>query len=337
MAITLPQELLAHVFSFCDGSEIRALRQSSRVYRSIVGELRGYKWIRLVNHWDQKLKELTHSEGFLISNDRPAYPDIKKFTTVDLGNYFRRIFTCRGVEVARNIDQFAEDIIDALCDLAPRELNLLESPKSDDVPSVKAMALVLAKAKNREKGDVFIIPNPAYVCGERLRYHGNYGTEGGPLVSVETWVMSHRCGNWSRHAKNIDDALPAQLFLGKKEGDSVIFDLKGREIKLVCRQLSYKFNQLGPFENALEKMTRNPTHLMDVTYADNLPIEEQHRRIRAFHAECLKYVTAQQAAAPLVPTPSRVYHFVRNYNTALGILMVLVAACALTIYEKYRY
>src|SRR4029078_10268943 len=98
------------------------------------------------------------------------------------------------------------------------------------------MSDVIAKAKKREKGDVFIIPNAASVVGTAHvqdnwagRRWSNDGAEGRLLASVQVGLTSHKCANWVDHPHpefgdfGIDKYLPGKLFLGKKEGDSVIF------------------------------------------------------------------------------------------------------------------
>jgi hypothetical protein len=72
--------------------------------------------------------------------------------------------------------------------------------------------------------------------------------------------------NWSDHGVEIDGTwhrggwfpsyVPAYLFAGKKEGDTVEFEYDNIKFKVVLRQLAYRYKRFGPFEDAFNYATK---------------------------------------------------------------------------------
>lgn len=59
---------------------------------------------------------------------------------------------------------------------------------------------LIEQAHHREVGDVFLYPNSARIVGSNPddtygRKHGNYGTGGGWLISVNIWIINPKCNN----------------------------------------------------------------------------------------------------------------------------------------------
>lgn len=105
----------------------------------------------------------------------------------------------------------------------------------------------------RDTGFVFLYPNGIYQRDMSIiERQSDYGYPQSQRY-VECWITSNFCDNWSRHGYPIDEYLPVELFLGKKEGDSVRFMLHGREIKLFLRQQWFRYGGIN-FEDLLQRM-----------------------------------------------------------------------------------
>lgn len=94
-------------------------------------------------------------------------------------------------------------------------------------------------------------------------------------LSVDCWITSSVCDNWSRHGNHyqlgrIDSYLPVALFSNKKEGETVEFKLKNRRVVLTLAQLKYKYWRSGPFHELLQwKLDRYTLKTQGDTVDDN--------------------------------------------------------------------
>lgn len=128
-------------------------------------------------------------------------------------------------------------------------------------------------------GNVFIIPNSAAnISGTK----GNFICEKGKSffiehtiknihevltvpkdeIYIEIWAFSpdNNKSNWTCHSEmpgqeNFPNYLPAKLFKGKKEGDTIEFLSKWGTIRLKLTQQGYRYQQFGNFEDVLEYVT----------------------------------------------------------------------------------
>lgn len=79
---------------------------------------------------------------------------------------------------------------------------------------------------------------------------------------VQVWWSSEDCDNWRSHKwdewptlfGNIPDRLPARIFEGKKEGDKISFRLGDIDAEVELRQLGFRYQWAGPFEQALARL-----------------------------------------------------------------------------------
>ena len=130
------------------------------------------------------------------------------------------------------------------------------------------------------EGDVFIIPNsllgPKSVLTQTskdilCKTNEFFGFDPeSPLVQI--WATGMDVDNWGSHRspkeigeeaekeiRNISgkragyflDYLPAALFEGKKEGDTVTFQIKDTSVSLTLRQKGYRYRRFGSFEETL--------------------------------------------------------------------------------------
>jgi hypothetical protein len=140
------------------------------------------------------------------------------------------------------------------------------------------------------KGDIFIVPNlPRYECGKckndvkktfSIKMHPNE-----PLIEV--WAASNESNNWSSNPHPIlkrifPNYLPINLLADKKEGDVINITLDENfiraynekikndfeecfiplfniahtklQIQLTCKQVGYRYENYGSFENALQSV-----------------------------------------------------------------------------------
>lgn len=81
---------------------------------------------------------------------------------------------------------------------------------------------------------------------------------------VQVWWTSENCDNWRCHSwdewpslfGNIPDRLPARLFDGKKEGDKISFRLGDIDAEVELRQLGFRYQWAGAFEQALARLLK---------------------------------------------------------------------------------
>ncbi len=242
----LPNEKIYELFNWCDLTTICNLRIVCHRFK-LVSEavlVERYKFITtLINKYDAQVKELSKGAACLISDQPHDNIDIKKIKPKEIADFLALLATAPLKACTLSYRAFKESLIGALCTIDCVD-------KIIDSDSLG----VLERAKNRVKGVIYLIREPAVVCGERNvddklgRGHGNYGTEGGLLASVRIGISStiSRNRGFLKLEGNIsgdndiiiDNWLPGKLFLGIREGDSIVFPLGNREIQLVCRERS---------------------------------------------------------------------------------------------------
>nr|QBK86414.1 MAG: F-box domain protein [Marseillevirus LCMAC102] len=287
----IPDEILLLIFDYCDVKTAQNIRVGCKKFRQVIDNINRLKClesVKLVKCLDKQLKDFSGGVEYIISDEQPDHPATKKITSKEIEEYINI-----KNQVYKITNDFLETIIDALCDIDITYLNRLKLPSI--LLLYSSWNSVLEKAKNREKGDVFLYPNCAQITGTirvndtHGRKRGDYGTEGGLLASVPTWITSKKCYNWSCHrnhpfgSENIDEFLPGILFIGKKEGDVVIFPFKGKEIKLICRQLSYRYGS-SPFEQVFELITSRRGGICSPEYyTPELSTEEQCAKLQHLH------------------------------------------------------
>ena len=140
-------------------------------------------------------------------------------------------------------------------------------------------------------GDVFIVPNPAVefknlLTSSQISLNNRLRRLIGQEVKeddneekmLQIWVTSPECDDWAHFgefqkmcgiipgdAEDYKDNrimgyfpkfVPARLFEGKKEGDTVHFFCKEYEvsIELTCKQLSYGYRRFGRFEKVFAQV-----------------------------------------------------------------------------------
>jgi len=128
-------------------------------------------------------------------------------------------------------------------------------------------------------GDIFIVPNTAPRLGEVLSEFARSAitadlAECGLKPAgrlVEVWYTSPDCGNWTDHVWDLhpeftggrEDGgvsspgrLPEHVLWGVKEGDEIVLNFSGKELRLTAKQLNYRYRRFGKFEEVFEKLTR---------------------------------------------------------------------------------
>ena len=148
------------------------------------------------------------------------------------------------------------------------------------------------------KTEVFIVPNslrpldaPSDDSGVRMDYYGiphNYKE-----LSVEVWVSNEESENWSCHqipAKlkkglGIKDGyfptfLPVSHFDGKKEGDTVTYELpNGDKLELKLAQEKYRYRNRGDFATCLYALKKNYVDNNSQEWWDGVFAKEEARTV----------------------------------------------------------
>lgn len=113
------------------------------------------------------------------------------------------------------------------------------------------------------KGDIFIVPTSLNICDDRRNDQYGYDITNiyGLQVCFEGIITSPECDNWSCHQhpkleNKITSRFPVELFMGKKEGDTIEFIINNIKINVTCNQLNYKYN-MNTFENVLYDLTQS--------------------------------------------------------------------------------
>ena len=139
------------------------------------------------------------------------------------------------------------------------------------------------------RGDIFIVPNSLQICDDHGSYGYNVQDVTGLQVCFEAWMTNDECENWSCHyydkfnKKRISDRMPVELFIGKREGDTVEVTINGIKAILTCAQKSYRYSS-DSFENLMYHLTQSFGGLVDASYfSPPLTNESQRAMIIANH------------------------------------------------------
>lgn len=129
-----------------------------------------------------------------------------------------------------------------------------------------------------KNAEIYGEKQPEGILGRR---HGNYGTDGSYQVCVECLIVDKD----GRKARDIDNWLPASIFLGKKEGDQITvpilvfpesdeeFDLDGYEKKTEeeKREMNQKENESRKVQMiTLQLFQKNPKYGGITTFEEEL-------------------------------------------------------------------
>jgi hypothetical protein len=327
----LPIEMISCIFTFCDVKSIIAVSLVSQQFKNIMNKTNDLKCRCMLlgtimkyynDQIPDKLEQIVCGNVFGVwyegdsvhnslyyddikkfINPLSEWPSIKKITHGDIKNFINSINHGSEKEMSKIFDAFKEDMIDSLCDssfvdsLIPFDTSYIQNNNRTQLMRVDD---ILQKAQKREKGDLFLYPNSIQLVGENGvndssgRRFGNYGTAGGILPSLPTWITSKKCDNWSRHHYErlggycaIDEYLPAELFLGIKEGDSITFQFKDKEIKVFCKQEKYRYPGLNFEERVLKLASGYGGVCSPSYYTPPLSEEEQKKKLKEFHDKYL--------------------------------------------------
>ncbi|XWV25356.1 putative ORFan [Tupanvirus deep ocean] len=114
-------------------------------------------------------------------------------------------------------------------------------------------------------GDIFIIPNSLQIHNDTGTYTYTVDNFKGLQVCFEGWITNSECENWIRHGYSklngdyISEYFPVELFMGKREGDTVEIVIFGKKCVLRCAQLPYRYSGNGTikFEDMLYDLTQS--------------------------------------------------------------------------------
>ncbi len=169
-----------------------------------------------------------------------------------------------------------QDTIDALSEhpqalidsLAPPSYPLDYTIKMDEPDEVAALFRlddILAQAKVREAGDIYLLEQIAKIVqtvpscdGGRVHQEvalfNSHGVAEELNVAVATAITSTSIKNWkimgipfrlNRSLRSMDEFLPVSLFIGKKEGDTVLLSYKNATARLrICKHENFYFKTL---------------------------------------------------------------------------------------------
>lgn len=170
--------------------------------------------------------------------------------------------------------EIEEKMIDCLSCYSAEQLEALTVPP--------VLQEIVTKAKHRDIGDIFLYPNRAilsrYGTGDRtISDIRRIYTTPGWHVSMQCWITSNKNNNWPRHGYGIDEYLPLGLFLGKKEGDTILFKHNQREVKLRLQQSGYRYRLYGKFDYLCLQMAEK---CVTSDLLEGLTLQEQAQLIK---------------------------------------------------------
>lgn len=300
MFYLLPNEIISEIFSYYDDIKtIINLNHVSHHFYAIVRRTHKNKFqcLLLGKTLHDYHAQILGLEDCLILDTNPEHPSTKKIRSTDIDEYLNKVNNSNNKELIYVFNNFKEDVIDALCDTDHLDLiNPYHLVEPDNV--LLKLNDILDKAKIREKGDIFMYPNGMNLVGtidvddKYGRKYGNYGTKGGILPCVPCWITSRNCNNWPRHCHpvfgncGIDEYLPSEIFMGKKEGDFIMFQFKGRDVKLFLKQQEHRYSGRN-FEDLILRMGEGHGGICSPTYYT--PPLSQEDQIKLLDDFCEKY------------------------------------------------
>ena len=111
-------------------------------------------------------------------------------------------------------------------------------------------------------GDIFIVPNSLNICEDHGEYSYSVDNCVGLQVCLQGWLTNDACDNWCSHYyekfhdKRVNERFPVELFMGKREGDTVELSIGSIKMILTCRQLPYRYGNIK-FEDRLYDLTQS--------------------------------------------------------------------------------
>jgi hypothetical protein len=116
--------------------------------------------------------------------------------------------------------------------------------------------------------------------GRRYCEYDGYGH--GWKVSLSCWITNKDNDNWPRHTNFIDEHLPYELFLGKKEGDIVTFKHQNKIMRLRCKQMDCRYGGIT-FDQLALKILSHVNNVWEPS--DGEPSEKTQRLMitEAYH------------------------------------------------------
>lgn len=110
----------------------------------------------------------------------------------------------------------------------------------------------------------------------------------GVKACVEVIISNDECENWSEGynklcEKGFSNKFPVEIFLGKKEGSEIMFNICGKTVLVVCVQKKSKFNDLN-FQDTLYKMSQSYGRCVFNPYCFGLPhVDVQKKILETIH------------------------------------------------------
>ena len=117
--------------------------------------------------------------------------------------------------------------------------------------------------KNILRGNIFIIPSPLQIFSDIGTFKYDVQNIKGPRVCLRGQIIDDDYNNLTNYhcekiGKKISDKFPLDLFMGKKEGDTIELMINSKYIILTCSQKkSFEdANKTKPFEDLLYDLTQ---------------------------------------------------------------------------------
>lgn len=169
---------------------------------------------------------------------------------------------------------------------------------------------------NSTYADIYIIPNPIGVYDSKnnaidgCKHHNM--DDLGLQVCFEACIVYDDFKNLNNNVYNVwgrslSRMMPIEIFIGKKEGDTIKLDIDYKEIIVTCAQLKYQYADHGNFETTLYNLTKSFYNLNDENnYKQALSKRSQMALILATHEKYARSIGFE-------PTEPTKFRYARNY------------------------
>jgi hypothetical protein len=290
----LPPEIAVHYLQYVSGDP--RLRLVNKAFKDNLDKTNEHRFmcrslLDVAQSLNAQIRRISEGKSCLISDIPSEDPRIERLTPAQIARFRKEITTCPHEKIQSVFQIFKLTILDALCDVEDDYLAQLQLPPLPEVPPHLKLDDILAETKKREKATLCIL-DTALIWGDQHRKFGNYGTEGGEIPTLRCFVSNAKRGDWTNCSYLIDEYLPAQLFMGIRDGGRIRIQLRGKTITLVCTQWNY--NLWGNFETLVAALTKKGTYaLVDVGVI--LSPEEQLATIQQFHHAYIKSIPGEIA------------------------------------------
>jgi hypothetical protein len=179
-------------------------------------------------------------------------------------------------DLNKYFNSFQEFLIDAFSGLSNDQVDSLSLPK--DISNYFPISFndILQKIQNR------IIGNIAIDVLENPKIDTKTGSVLIP-IKLTSQRASQRLATIMSDPKIIkfDNYFPVELLLGKKENNSIYFEMKGKEFKLFCIQ-TVSLGSEKTFEKQLVKTLQSISLVKPTAFNPQISEEEQKARVKAF-------------------------------------------------------